>query len=162
MNSPTNTINPKSCLYGCGLQIYWNAKEKEYWEVFTTKKHICPNRSTYNKKSITQSSTAPKPTYYKKPFVSQQSKPKMDNSFQLLTGSVTNIQKQYEILSDIVRDHNGKVHGSQSHIIAANNTLQLIVYYEVLEGQRDEVKRKFAIFIRNTKELSLNQTSIIS
>jgi hypothetical protein len=86
----------------------------------------------------------------------------MDNSFQLLTGSVTNIQKQYEILSDIVRDHNGKVHGSQSHIIAANNTLQLIVYYEVLEGQRDEVKRKFAIFIRNTKELSLNQTSIIS
>ena len=63
----------------------------------------------------------------------------MDNSFELLTSdgsSISNIQKQYEILSDIISDHNGKVHGSQSHIIAATNTLQLIVYYEVPEGKR--------------------------
>ena len=44
---------------------------------------------------------------------------------------------------------NGKVHGSQSHIIA-NNNMQLIVYYEVPEGKRDEVKRKFiGNFTRN-------------
>ena len=49
--SSTNTINPKPCNYGCGLQIYWNASTNEYWEVFTKKKHICPNSN--NKKSGT-------------------------------------------------------------------------------------------------------------
>jgi hypothetical protein len=47
------------------------------------------------------------------------------------------LKKQYEYLSDLVRDLGGKVHGSQSHIIA-NNNMYLIVYYEVPtgEGQR--------------------------
>ena len=49
----------------------------------------------------------------------------MSNSF--LTGPVSEIQKKYEILSDIVSEANGKVHGSQSHIIA-NNSMSLIVY----------------------------------
>jgi hypothetical protein len=53
----------------------------------------------------------------------------MSNSFKLLTGPVSEIQK-YEILTDIVSEANGKVHGSQSHIIA-NNSMSLIVYYEV-------------------------------
>ena len=71
-------------------------------------------------------------------------KTKIDNSFKLISGSsISIIQKQYEILSDIVRDHNGKIQGSQSLIIT-NNNLHLIVYYEVPEGQRDEIKRKFA------------------
>lgn len=39
-------------------------------------------------------------------------------------------------------EYNGKVHGSQSHIVSAN-TISLIVYFEVPEGKRDEVKRKF-------------------
>ena len=69
----------------------------------------------------------------------------MSNSFELLTGPVSEIQKKYEILSDIVSDYNGKVHGSQSHIVA--NNIQLIVYYEVPLGQRDEVKRKFDQFV---------------
>jgi hypothetical protein len=75
-------------------------------------------------------------------------KPKMSNSFELLQGSVKDIQKQYEALSDIVTEYGGKVHGSQSHIIVANNTLQLIVYYEVpTEGnKREEVKSKFENF----------------
>jgi hypothetical protein len=30
----------------------------------------------------------------------------------------------------------------QSRIVAQDNTLQLIVYYEVPEGKRDKVKRK--------------------
>jgi hypothetical protein len=72
----------------------------------------------------------------------------MSNSFELLTGSsVSSIQKQYyEYLSDLIRDHNGKVHGSQSHIISSNN-ISLIVYYEVPEGKREEVKRKFENFL---------------
>jgi hypothetical protein len=62
-----------------------------------------------------------------------------------LTGPIADIQKKYEILSDIVTEYDGKVHGSQSHIIA-NNNLQLIVYYEVpAQGnKREEVKRKFS------------------
>ena len=68
----------------------------------------------------------------------------MSNSFELLTGPIEIIQKKYEILSDIVIvEYGGKVHGSQSHIIANNNSMQLIVYYEVPLGQRDEVKQKF-------------------
>jgi hypothetical protein len=52
-------------------------------------------------------------------------------------------RKKYEILSDIVSAAaNGKIHGSQSHILAGNNsTLSLIVYYEVpTEGKRERSK----------------------
>ena len=38
-----NIINPRPCNYGCNTQIYWNVATKEYWEVFTKKKHVCPN-----------------------------------------------------------------------------------------------------------------------
>ena len=50
-----------------------------------------------------------KPTYYsKKPWYTQP-KPKMSNSFELLQGSIENIQNKYEILSDIVMvEHGGK------------------------------------------------------
>ena len=51
------------------------------------------------------------------------------------------------MLSDIVIvEHGGKIHGSQSHIIA-NNDIQLIIYYEVPQGHRDEVKQKFHNFL---------------
>ena len=66
----------------------------------------------------------------------------MSNSFELLTGPIDSIQKKYEILSDIVTEYGGKVHGSQSNIVETNNSIQLIVYYEVPEGKRDEVKQK--------------------
>ena len=73
----------------------------------------------------------------------------MDNSFELLTGSPDKIKKQYEYLSDLVRDSGEKVHGSQSHIIAASNNMYLIVYYEVpSESQkREDVKRKFLVIL---------------
>ena len=82
----------------------------------------------------------------KKPWLSQ-AKPKMSNSFELLQGSITDIQKKYEILSDIVAEYNGHIHGSQSHIMQ-DNSMSLIVYYEVpatAEGNknREEVERKF-------------------
>jgi hypothetical protein len=39
---------------------------------------------------------------------------------------------------------------AQSYIIAGNNTtISLIVYYEVPEGQRDEIKHKFNSFVEN-------------
>jgi hypothetical protein len=66
----------------------------------------------------------------------------MSNSFELLIGSISDIQKKYEILSDIVTKMGGRIHGSQSHIVSPDNTLQLIVYYEVPEGKREEVKQK--------------------
>ena len=50
--------------------------------------------------------------------------------------------------SDLVTEYNGKVHGSQSHIISINN-MQLVVYYEVPDGKREEVKQKFNNFVRN-------------
>ena len=37
----------------------------------------------------------------------------MSNSLELLFGSILEIQKKYEILSDIIIEYNGKVHGSQ-------------------------------------------------
>ena len=49
----------------------------------------------------------------KNPGIQTQSKPKMYNSFELLQGSITEIQKKYEILSDIVIEYGGRVHGSQ-------------------------------------------------
>src|SRR5918993_3161387 len=152
MTMSSNTINPKPCNYGCNTRIYWNTSENAYFEVFAKKKHVCPNRS--NGKSVTTQSTTNtnKPNYYynQKSYHSKESKPKMSNSFELLTGPIQDIQKKYEILSDIVTEYNGKVHGSQSHIVA-NNNMSLIVYYEVpAEGnKREEVKSKFRNFARN-------------
>jgi hypothetical protein len=37
----------------------------------------------------------------------------MSNSLELLFGSILEIQKKFEILSDIIIEYNGKVHGSQ-------------------------------------------------
>jgi hypothetical protein len=51
-------------------------------------------------------------------------------------------------LSDIVTEYGDSVHGLPSHIIAINN-MQLVVYYEVPEGKREEVKQKFNNFVRN-------------
>jgi hypothetical protein len=170
----TQNIYPKPCVYNCGVQIFWNTSTSEYWEVFTKKKHLCPNRvnkpvtvtnkpsqvsnETYesiNPTSSTVSRTTTtsntKPTYYSKKPWNTQPKPKMSNSFELLTGPISEIQKKYEILSDIVIvEHGGKVHGSQSHIVS-NNSILLIVYYEVPLGMRDEVKQKFNDLVISTK-----------
>jgi hypothetical protein len=62
----------------------------------------------------------------------------MSNSFEYLQGSIAEIQKKYEILSDIVTvEHNGKVHGSQRDRDPKTGLIDLLVYYEVLLGQRD-------------------------
>ena len=67
----------------------------------------------------------------------------MSNSFEYLQGSIAEILKKYEILSDIVTEYGGKVHGSQRDRDPKTGLIDLLVYYEVLLGQREEVKRKF-------------------
>ena len=132
-----NNLYPKSCNYGCNTQIYWNSSVNEYWEVFTKKKHICPNRSNNAKPTNTTAATTnTKPTYYKKPWSSQQPKPKMSNSFEYLQGSITDIQTKYEILSDIVIEVGGRVHGSQRDRDPKTGLLDLLVYYKFLKENR--------------------------
>jgi hypothetical protein len=161
-NNNNQNINPRSCVYGCGIQIYWNTSVNEYWEVFTKKKHICPNRGnkfsgttpTIGTDGITPPSTAQKPRYfnpyakkrtpYASTFANQQPKPKMSNSFEYLQGSIAEIQQKYEILSDIVTEYGGKVHGSQRDRDPKTDLIDLLVYYEVPFGKRDEVKNKLS------------------
>jgi hypothetical protein len=155
----SNTINPKSCVYNCNTQIYWNTSTNEYWEVFTKKKHVCPNRSnktTPTNNNTSNASNVNRPSFYsKKPWVN---KPKMSNSFELLQGPIADIQKKYEILSDIVTEYNGKVHGSQRRQDPRTGQLiDLLVYYEVLEGKREEVKKKFNSIIRNNNQVVLQR-----
>jgi hypothetical protein len=100
----------------------------------------------------------PKSTHYsKKSYSTTQSKQKMSNSLELLSGSIAEIQKKYEILSDIVMKYNGKVHRSQSNVMH-DNSISLIVYYEVPEGKR-EVKQRFNTIIRNNNQLVLQRNN---
>jgi hypothetical protein len=69
----------------------------------------------------------------------------VSNSFELLSGPVADIQMKSEILSDIVTEYNGKVHGSQRDRDPKTGLIDLLLYYEVSLGQRDEVKRKLRI-----------------
>ena len=68
----------------------------------------------------------------------------MSNSFELLPGPIDAIQKKYEILSDIITEYRGKTHGSQRERDPKTGLIELLVYYEVPLGMRDEVKRKFS------------------
>lgn len=146
-------IRPKSCTYGCGVEIYWNTEENTYYELYSRKKHICPNIVTYNKDSTSiPLATAARPSYYTKELSNTneattkiQIKTKMDNSFELLEGSSNRVKRHYEFLSDVIRDCNGKIHGSHSHL--SNNGICLIVYYKVPKGKRDEIKKKIGNYI---------------
>ena len=51
----SQNIYPKPCNYGCNTQIYWNSSENTYFEVFSQKKHSCPNR--VNNKPATVNTT---------------------------------------------------------------------------------------------------------
>ena len=144
-SNSTNIINPKPCNYNCGTRIYWDTISNSYLEVFNKKKHICPNRvNKSNTNTINNNTSTNRPYYYKKPYQKDQKMPS-SNSIELITGPISEVQKKYEILSDILTSVNGKVHGSQSHI--SGNIVSLIVYYEVPEGKREEVKQRFNTII---------------
>ena len=179
-SSDATTINPKDCIYGCNRRIYWNNLTNQYLEVVSKKKHVCPNRSTNNKSvSLTATQTnnnniiTPKPAIYhnnnnyknsynnnhnyKKSWNSKtNNKQPMDNSLEILQGPADTIRKQYEILSDLIKEYNGKTHGSQSHI-DTNNSIQLIVYYEVPEGMREEIKKAFENFTQRSEMKVFNK-----
>jgi hypothetical protein len=67
-----NNINPKLCSYGCNTRIYWDTAQNAYFEVFSQKRHICPNRvnkssgttPTLGTDGIIPPSNSPKPHYY--------------------------------------------------------------------------------------------------
>jgi hypothetical protein len=113
-------------------------QEMHILKYLPNKKHSCPNRS-HNNKTAAGSSTINNPNYYNR--FQKQPKPKMSNSVELIQGQLEDIQKKYEILSDIVSEYNGKVHGSQSNVMPQDNSISLMVYYEVPECKREEVKR---------------------
>jgi hypothetical protein len=135
----TQNIYPKDCAYGCNTRIYWNTAENTFFEVLSQKKHICPNSRKTSTPANTSTTAGNSYNYTRKPWLP---KPKMSNSFELLQGSITEVQNQYEVLSDIVISNNGKVHGSQRDRDSKTGLLDLLVYYEVPEGKREEVKRK--------------------
>lgn len=168
-----SNINSRHCAYGCNTKIYWNAVNSEYLEVNTMKKHFCPNRSMggyrpFNTPANNNSSS--KFTQYrngqininssknnhndKKSWHKTSIKQPMDNSMEILYGSADAIIKQYEVLSDLIKEFNGKTHGSQSHSLQ-NNSLQIVVYYEVPEGMRDKIKGMFSAYRRN--EIKIHQ-----
>jgi hypothetical protein len=162
-DSNTTNYNLKDCAYGCNTRIYWNNSASAYLEEYTKRKHICPNRSNSNHKfpapSNNDAMDGPKPSSYNNNYKNNYSKkhwtPKIinkqpvDNSLEILQGTSPDaIRKQYEMLTDLIKEYSGKIHGSQSHILA-NNSIHLIVYYEVPEGLRDEIKKTFEIFTRN-------------
>src|SRR5688572_8740932 len=153
MSYTTHNINPKPCAYGCSIQIYWTTSANEYWNIFTKKKHICPNRRQKSTTTtttaaaaaaaagITPPSTTSKPHYYnyynltvtkRTPYTSfagqQQPKPKLSNSFELLTtGPKENIQKQYEMLSYIVTEHEEESM-TQRDIDSKTGLMDLLIY----------------------------------
>jgi hypothetical protein len=59
-----------------------------------------------------------------------------------LQGSSTEIQKKYEILSDIVTEYGGRVHGSQRNRDPKTRLIDLLVYYEIPVGNREVVKQR--------------------
>jgi hypothetical protein len=101
---------------------------------------------------VTSPSNAPKHYYYnntrKASFSASSPNPKMSNLFEYLEGSIAEIQKKYETFSDIVTEYNGKVHGSQTKRDPKTGHIDLLVYYELPQGEREEVKRKFENFVR--------------
>ena len=70
----------------------------------------------------------------------------MDNSLEVLSGSSGFVKLKYEYLTDIIKEYNSRTHGSQSHSFIDMDILQIIVYYEVSEGKREEVKRKLTSY----------------
>jgi len=167
-----SNINSKYCVYGCNTKIYWNTLSNEYLEVITKKKHFCPNRSISKNKSEVaaafSNNSSSKPTYYKnnlqnnydsknnyshkKSWLNSNNKQPMDNSVEILQGSAITVTKQYEVLTDLIKEFKGKTHGSQSHNLS-NDVLQIVVYYEVPEGKRDDLKRMFETYTKNEIEI---------
>ena len=161
MSSTNQNIIPKDCSYGCHTRIYWSVADNAYFEVFSKKRHSCPNRSVNNNKpplaqNYANTSNTNRPYYSKKPWPQ---KPKMpsSNSIELITGnSFSEIQRKYEALSDIViNEFQGSVFGSQSHI--SNNILSIVIYFSIPKERFNEFKQRYNTILPNSnKQLITN------
>ena len=58
MSYTTHNINLKPYAYGCSIQIYWTTSANEYWNIFTKKKHICPNHRQKSATTATATTAA--------------------------------------------------------------------------------------------------------
>lgn len=125
--SDTNVI---PCKGKCNTMIFWDITQNKYLEVGTQKQHFCPNYKKSNTLSTTSTNT------YKKPFVPYKQKEPVECS-------VINVKskKEYERISDMIRDSQGKIHGVQSHVIG-DEVYQVIyvVFFEVPIGKRELIK----------------------
>ena len=127
MSSNTNIINPKPCVYNCNTRIYWNISENAYWEVFSKKKHVCPNRS--NKITTTNNNTSSnannRPFYYKNKVRGIRC-PKMSNlELELLSDPMDSIQKnmKFQILISLAIINNGRNNKKMILIHAATTAI---------------------------------------
>ena len=98
--SSNQVINPKPCSYNCGTRIYWDTVSNSYLELISKQKHVCKNRSV---STNTQNNTYNNSQYY-----SKKGYQKMSNSIELISGSISEVQKKYEILYDIVTEYREK------------------------------------------------------
>ena len=157
----SQNIKTKFCGFNCGKKIYWDNNKNQYLELMTKQKHICPNRNkpqgatnTVNVSTGQAGGTSTQPQFktreyrYQQPVTQNIERPKMANSFELLSGSVRDIRKQYEYLSELIREAGGKVHGSQRGQ-DQERMMDIIVYYEVPELSRLGVQDKFDKFCKN-------------
>jgi hypothetical protein len=164
MSSTNTIINPIPCIYDCNTRIYWDTSENAYLEVFTKKKHICPNRS--NGKPITNNNTAVPAA---KPIIiinlQNNQNPKCPIPSNCLQDQLQIFKRntrycQILFLKQMVKfmahkeigiQANGKVHGSQRDRDPKTGLLDLLVYFEVPDGKREECKQRFNNIIRNNQ-----------
>jgi hypothetical protein len=143
--SQTNIINPKPCNYGCNTRIYWDNSQSCYLEVFTKQKHVCKNRpnnnnnnNTTNYSNKSNNTSSAKPNYYNNKY--SKTKQPMDNTLEVLQGSSFEVKRKYEILTNLIKQFNGSVLGSQSHILSSKDLI-IVVYFQVPEGKLVDFKK---------------------
>jgi hypothetical protein len=124
----THIINPKPCAYCSSYSNLLEYFSKEILEFFLQKKHICPN---CGQKSATATIT-PLPL----------TTPKSSNSFELFINSPkAKIQNSMRCSLIWLTEQGERVHGSQRDSDSKTRMIDLLIYYEVPQGQRKEVKK---------------------
>lgn len=153
-SNTTHIINPKPCAYWSSYSNLVNTSAKEHWNFFYKKKHICPNPGQKSETTtITRLPLTTPKTHYNSltaitkrilfsSFPSQQLK--SSNLFELLITSLkANIQNRMRCSLISLTEHGEIVHGSQKDSDSKTRMIDLLIYYEVPQDQREEVKQKF-------------------
>jgi len=150
----THIINPKPCAYWSSYSNLVEYFSKGTLEFFLQKKHICPNPGQKSETTtITPLPLTTPKTHYNSltaitkrisfsSFPSQQ--PNSSNLFELpITSPKANIQNRMRCSLISLTEHGEIVHGSQKDSDSKTRMTDLLIYYEVPQDQREEVKQKF-------------------